>query len=312
MVVIVLAAGALYVFVQRRTSRVAAMTKRNRTFRYVTLGVLALYVVIPMYAAIQFSLEGGYHGRLSFDAYTQAVSQPGLGPSIITSLEVSLGAMVLTLALLVPTIIYAHLRLPRLRPVLEALSLLPLGVPAVVIVVGVLGVYDSLPSWIIGSPLILALFYVIIALPYSYRAIDAGVRSMDLHTLVEAGRSMGAGWMKLFWRVLFPNLRSGILAAAFLTVALSLGEFAIASLDSARHADVPGVASRGRDDEPVYHGRALGRRADRHLGVFSRRSPSSAQGAGAAPPGSSAASSVAPPRKVHRFRRRRSSAEVVA
>jgi putative spermidine/putrescine transport system permease protein len=206
------------------------MTTRNRTFRYVTLGLLALYVVIPMYASVQFSLEGGYHGRLSFDAYTQAVSQPGLGPSIITSIEVSFGAMALTLALLVPTIIYAHLRLPRLRPVLEALSLLPLGVPAVVIVVGVLGTYDSLPSWIIGSPLILALLYVIIALPYSYRAIDAGVRAMDLHTLVEAGRSMGAGWMKLFWRVLFPNLRSGILAAAFLTVALSLGEFAIASL----------------------------------------------------------------------------------
>jgi putative spermidine/putrescine transport system permease protein len=209
---------------------VAAVTTRNRTFRYVTLGVLALYVVIPMYASVQFSLEGGSHGRLSFDAYTQAVSQPGLGPSIITSIEVSFGAMALTLALLLPTIIYTHLRLPRLRPVLEALSLLPLGVPAVVIVVGVLGTYDSLPSWIIGSPLILALLYVIIALPYSYRAIDAGVRSMDLHTLVEAGRSMGAGWMKLFWRVLFPNLRSGILAAAFLTVALSLGEFAIASL----------------------------------------------------------------------------------
>lgn len=204
--------------------------KRRRTFRFATLGLLALYVVIPMYASVQFSLEGGYHGRLSFDAYTQAISQPGLGPSIVTSVEVSFGAMALTLVLLVPTIIYAHLRLPRLCPVLEALSLLPLGVPAVVIVVGVLGTYDSLPSWIIGSPLILALLYVIIALPYSYRAIDAGVRAMDLHTLVEAGRSMGAGWMKLFSRVLFPNLRSGILAAAFLTVALSLGEFAIASL----------------------------------------------------------------------------------
>jgi len=183
-----------------------------------------------MYASVQFSLEGGYHGHLSFDAYTQAVSQPGLGPSIITSLEVSGGAMVLTLALLVPTILYAHLRLPRLRPVLEALSLLPLGVPAVVIVVGVLGVYDNLPSWFIGSPLILALLYVVIALPYSYRAIDAGVRAMDLRTLVEAGRTMGARWTTLFFRVLFPNLRTGILAAAFLTVALSLGEFAIASL----------------------------------------------------------------------------------
>jgi putative spermidine/putrescine transport system permease protein len=204
--------------------------RNDRIFRYVTLSVLGLYVIIPMYASVQFSLEGGYHGHLSFDAYTQAVSQVGLGPSIITSLEVSGGAMVLTLALLVPTILYAHLRLPRLRPVLEALSLLPLGVPAVVIVVGVLGVYDGLPSWIIGSPLILALLYVVIALPYSYRAIDAGVRAMDLRTLVEAGRTMGARWTTLFFRVLFPNLRTGILAAAFLTVALSLGEFAIASL----------------------------------------------------------------------------------
>ena len=78
--------------------------------------------------------------------------------------------------------------------------------------------------------MILAFIYVILAMPYSYRAIDAGVRSIDLRTLVDAGRSMGAGWGKLLTRLLLPNLRSGILAAAFLTVALSLGEFAIASI----------------------------------------------------------------------------------
>ena len=138
--------------------------------------------------------------------------------------------MAITLALLVPTVIFVNLRLPRWRAVLDAVSLLPLGVPAVVIVLGVLGAYRNLPDIITGTPLILALVYVILAMPYSYRAIDAGVRSIDLHTLVDAGRSMGAGWGKLFSRVLLPNLRSGILAAAFLTVALSLGEYAIASI----------------------------------------------------------------------------------
>ena len=134
---------------------------RNRIFRYVTLALLGLYVIIPMYASVQFSLEGGYHAQLSFDAYTKGLAQPGLGSSIITSLEVSFGAMVLTLGAARAD---DHLRPPApaaLRPVLEALSLLPLGVPAVVIVVGVLGVYNSAPSWIIGSPLILALLYVI-------------------------------------------------------------------------------------------------------------------------------------------------------
>jgi putative spermidine/putrescine transport system permease protein len=203
---------------------------RNRTFRYVTLTLLGLYVVIPMYASVQFSLESGYHSKLSLGAYISGLSQPGLGPSVVTSAEVSFGAVAATLLLLVPTIIFVNLRLPRFRSVLEAVSLLPLGIPAIVTVVGTLGVYSRAPTWFIGSPLILALLYVTLALPYSYRAIDSGVRSIDLHTLVEAARSMGAGWWTLFARVLFPNIRSGILAAAFLTLALSLGEYTFASL----------------------------------------------------------------------------------
>jgi len=203
---------------------------RNRTFRYVTLAILGLYVVIPMYASVQFSLESGYHSKLSLNAYTSGLAQPGLGAAVVTSLEVSFGAVAATLLLLVPTIIFVNLRLPRARSVLEAVSLLPLGVPAIVTVVGIIGVYDKAPDWFINSPMILALLYVVLALPYSYRAIDAGVRSIDLHTLVEAGRSMGARWWVLFRRVLFPNIRTGVLAAAFLTLALSLGEFTFASL----------------------------------------------------------------------------------
>ncbi len=204
--------------------------KRTRTFRWIALGLLGLYVLIPVAASVQFSLEAGYKGRLSFSAYSQAVAEGGLGTSLVTSVKVSAGAAAITLALLVPTVIFVNLCFPRWRAVLDAVSLLPLGVPAVVIVLGVLGAYKSVPSVITGTPVILALVYVILAMPYSYRAIDAGVRSIDLHTLVDAARSMGAGWGKLFSRVLLPSLRSGILAAAFLTVALSLGEYAIASI----------------------------------------------------------------------------------
>jgi putative spermidine/putrescine transport system permease protein len=204
--------------------------KPTRTFRWIALGLLGLYVLIPVAASVQFSLEAGYKGRLSLTAYSQALAEAGLGTSLLTSVKVAAGAAAITLALLVPTAIFVNLRFPRWRAVLDAVSLLPLGVPAVVIVLGVLGAYKSLPSVITGTPVILALVYVILAMPYSYRAIDASVRAIDMHTLVDAGRSMGAGWGKLFSRVLLPSLRSGILAAAFLTVALSLGEYAIASI----------------------------------------------------------------------------------
>ena len=204
--------------------------KPGRTFRWLALGLLGLYVLIPVAASVQFSLEAGYDGHLSFSAYSQALAEPGLGSSLLTSVKVAAGAAAITLALLVPTVIFVNLRFPRWRAVLDAISLLPLGVPAVVIVLGVLGAYRSLPEIITGTPVILALVYVILAMPYSYRAIDASVRAIDMHTLVDAGRSMGAGWGKMFSRVLLPSLRSGILAAAFLTVALSLGEYAIASI----------------------------------------------------------------------------------
>lgn len=204
--------------------------RRSPTFRWVVLGILGLYFLVPMVASVQFSLEAGYDGRLSLTAYRQALSEAGLGSSLVTSVEVSLGAMAITLALLIPTVVFVNLRFPRWRTLLDAISLLPLGVPSVVIVLGVLGAYRGLPNWFTGTPVILALLYVILALPYSYRAIDASVRAIDLVTLVDAGRSMGAGWRKLFARLLLPNLRPGILAAAFLTVALSLGEFAIASI----------------------------------------------------------------------------------
>jgi putative spermidine/putrescine transport system permease protein len=207
-----------------------APLRPSATARRVILGLVALYFLIPMAASVQFSLEAGFDQRLSFSAYSQALREPGLGSSLLTSIEVALGATAITLALLLPTVIFVNLRFPRWRPVLDVVSLLPLGVPAVVIVLGVLGAYRSLPNWLMGTPVILAFIYVILALPYSYRAIDAGVRSIDLRTLVDAGRSMGAGWGKLLTRLLLPNLRSGILAAAFLTVALSLGEFAIASI----------------------------------------------------------------------------------
>ena len=49
-------------------------------------------------------------------------------------------------------------------------------------------------------------------------------------TREEAARSLGASWPTVMWRVVLPNIRSAVLSAAFLTVALVLGEFTIASL----------------------------------------------------------------------------------
>jgi putative spermidine/putrescine transport system permease protein len=70
----------------------------------------------------------------------------------------------------------------------------------------------------------------VMALPFVHRALDAGLRAVDVGTLVEAARSCGAGWPQALVRVVLPNLRRSLLNASFLTLALVLGEFTVAQL----------------------------------------------------------------------------------
>jgi len=72
--------------------------------------------------------------------------------------------------------------------------------------------------------------YVALALPYMYRAVDTGLRAIDVRTLTEAAQSLGAGWSTILVRVIFPNVRVAILSGAFLTFAIVIGEFTMASL----------------------------------------------------------------------------------
>ncbi|MHB1739065.1 MAG: ABC transporter permease [Actinomycetes bacterium] len=198
------------------------------TARVVIFVLFAAYYLMPVVAAFEFTVRGTTGYNLSSWAYI--LSQPDLTATLGLSLKIAVGTIAISLLLMVPTVVWVHLRAPRLRRVIEAVSVLPLVIPAVVLVVGVLSAFQGLPNVIKGTPVILSLEYVILAMPYTYRVLDSGVGAIDLKTLVEAARGLGASWLEVLLRVIVPNLRSSILFSAFLTLALVLGEFTMASL----------------------------------------------------------------------------------
>ena len=167
-----------------------------------------------------------------------------------------------------PTIYWVHLKVPRLRPVIAFLALIPFVVPPIVMVVGLLRVFKGTPDWFYGKPWgFLAAAYVILAFPYMFFALDAGFRSIDVHTLTEASQSLGARWPTTLFKVILPNIRAAALAGSFLTLAIVMGEFTIANL-AAFHT-FPIFIIRQRDAGPP------GRRADAdelrdHLGRDAR------------------------------------------
>jgi putative spermidine/putrescine transport system permease protein len=134
------------------------------------------------------------------------------------------------LLLLVPTMIWVRLRLPRLSRVVEFLCLLPLTIPAIVLVAGLAPEYRWLSINFSESILTLAFVYLVLVLPYTYRTLHTGLAAIDVKTLSEAARSLGAGWATVMARIIVPNMWSALLNASLLSVAVVLGEFTIANL----------------------------------------------------------------------------------
>ena len=197
--------------------------------RWLILAIFALYFFGPLLSMLDYSTRTNTGGR-SGAAWKALITNPDVLTAIRQSLLLCLTTVVLMLVLLLPTMIWVRLRLPRLRRPIEFLCLLPLTIPALVIVVGINGVYAWVNYFFGYSPVVLTFAYVVLVLPYSYRALDASLSALDVTTLSEAARSLGAGWGTVITRVVVPNLGPGILSAAFISVALVLGEFTFASL----------------------------------------------------------------------------------
>jgi len=197
-------------------------------FRYVTFAVAAVFFLVPLAAMFEFSTRGNV-GERTLEYWRSIPAYPDLTDAIIASLQLALITSLVMLGLLVPTMVWVRLKLKRLNRIVEFICLLPLTIPAIVLVVGLYPIYFWLGSNFSDSILTLALAYVVLVLPYCYRALDAGLGAIDVKTLSEAARSLGAGWFDVMWRVIVPNVSNAILNATLLSVALVLGEYTIAN-----------------------------------------------------------------------------------
>jgi putative spermidine/putrescine transport system permease protein len=219
----------------------AAVNPSRRGARIVPHMVLfaaLLFFVAPLVAIARFGFQNvptvllGWSTlfkKWTIDGLTGAFESPDFWPSFRLSLQLAVGTALGTIGLLLPTAVWVHLKLPKARGVVEFLTVLPYMVPGIALVAGIKVIQPHI-RWFLNSPFSLVPFYMVLALPFTYRSIDAGLRSIDLRTLVDASRSLGAGWGVTLRRVLMPNLRASIVSATFLTVAVVLGEFTIASI----------------------------------------------------------------------------------
>jgi putative spermidine/putrescine transport system permease protein len=202
-------------------------TAKIWSWLWVILGML--YFFAPLYATLLFSLRAR-RGELSLLAYQNVIADPRFASTFLFSLQMAVWTIVAGVLLVVPTVYWVHLRLPRARPLVELVTLMPFVIPAVVLVFGLIRTYAPFFTWTLAGRIVLVAGYVVLSLPYMYRAVDTGLRAIDVRSLTEAAQSLGAGWPTILVRIILPNLRVALLSAAFLTLAIVIGEYTMASL----------------------------------------------------------------------------------
>ena len=207
---------------------------RSRLVPWLVFLLGAAYFLLPLIATLEFSLRMR-RGAYTWDAYAVVFSDPRFQATFGYSVVVGLFTIVAGIVIVVPAAYFVRLRLPQLRPYVEFLTLLPLIIPPIIIVFGYIRLYNSssvlpLTNSALGTDVLLTAAYVTLALPYMYRAVDTGLRAIDVATLTEAATILGAGQLTILLRVILPNILVAVLSGAFLTLAIVIGEFTMASL----------------------------------------------------------------------------------
>ncbi len=188
-----------------------------------------LYFFLPLIGTFWFSLRAIPSGA----AYTNSLADPQFAATLGFSFVIGIITIIVSILIIVPTAFWVRLKLPRWRPIVEFITLLPFVMPPIVLVFGLVNTYSRPPLPLtnsdLGSNVLLVAAYVVLSFPYMYRAVDTGLRAIDVQSLTEASQSLGAGWVRLLWQVILPNLRVALLSGAFLTLAIVVGEFTIST-----------------------------------------------------------------------------------
>lgn len=201
----------------------------------------ALYFILPLYATVAFSLS--WDPADPFKAYERSFGDRRFWDSFLLSNLLALWTIFISIALIVPTAYWIRLKLPQARRLVEFLTLMPFVVPAIVLVFGMIRIYSTpftipftdivflrpLTNFRLGTNILIVAGYMVLAIPYMYRSVDTGMRTVDIRTLTEAAQSLGANWFTIIVRIILPNIRAALLSGALLTFAIVVGEVVLAS-----------------------------------------------------------------------------------
>jgi len=225
-------------------ARVRRLADRYLLFSYTSLAVI--YLLLPVAIIILFSFNNPSGRRnfvwqeFSIDAWLHPFAVPGLASAVGLSLLI---AAVSTVA---ATVIGTLMALALVRyefrgkRATDSLIFLPMATPEIVMGASLLTLFVSLggPPFFPLSVVTILIAHILFNISYVVVTVRARLAGFPRH-LEEAAMDLGANEWQTFWRVTFPLILPGIIAAALLAFSLSIDDFVITNFTAGQTQTFP-------------------------------------------------------------------------
>lgn len=209
--------------------------RRRTAWRVVVLMLFVVFMSVPVLATGLFSISTRWDRSIWPEGLTLAwwqrvTARSAFQDTLGNSLAVALASVAASALLITPTAYWAHLRVPRAKVWIELAAIVPFGLPGVVLALGLIRFYSNVPLPLINTPGILVAAYVVLTLPFMYRAVMNALEAVDARTLTEAAQSLGAGEWRALVLVIVPNILPGVVNGSLLVFSTVFAEFTLANL----------------------------------------------------------------------------------
>ena len=209
--------------------------KNRGIWRGTILGLFLFYMIVPLVATAIFSISTRWDHTilpegLTIEWWQAVIDRRAFGMTLRNSMVVAFWTVLLSVILVTTTAFWAHTRVPKAKPWLELMTILPFGIPGVILALALIRFYSIVPLPLINTPAILVAACMVISLPFMYRPVMNALDAIDIRSLSEAGSSLGAGWWQILLYIIVPNILPGIINGSLLVFSTVFAEFTLSNL----------------------------------------------------------------------------------
>lgn len=206
--------------------------KKNRAGR-IFLVTAGIYLMLPFVMTLIYSLFVEWTGILprgfTLRNYRDLFSDPEFWGCIGRTLILCAVSVLFTITLLLLAM-YVILAVNRkLSGFMQLVCMIPYALQGVILSISIISLYSGSTTFLSNRMLMLFGAYTILVLPYIYQGIRNSINAIDAEMLLQAAEMLGCPKFRGYWKVVLPNIASGIVISALLAESIVFGDFVLAN-----------------------------------------------------------------------------------